>query len=308
MTEAIAPAQGRDDRRPPRRRTVRERTVGLWLRVFYWTARKLPIIPRLMRPIVRYGVPVVSNKVRRNTRLNARRIFGQSSVSYQREVVGSFYDFVIEVAQSAGRTAEQLRERVVAVEGEEAFREIRKQGRGCVMLTAHMGSFEVGLAALRTVEPKIRVVFKRDAFGSFERMRQSLRDQLGVVETPIDDGWPALIKLRDALDRNEVVVMQGDRAMPGQKSQPVHVLGGTLKIPVGPVTLARINNSPIVPVYTVREGPGKFRVWLEPAIDPSATDAVEQIGRSVEQFVRRYPSQWLVLNAAFAEDEERGIT
>lgn len=281
--------------------------TGVWLRLFFWTAAHLPIVPRLMRPVVKCLVPVVSRKVRMNVGLNAKRIFGGPRPGFDREVVGSFYDFVIDVAASNGKLAEQLRQQVIAVEGEAAFRDVRKNGHGCVMLTAHMGSFEVGLAALRTVEPKIRVVFKRDAFGGFEQMRQAMRQQLDIGETPIDDGWPALMELRDALDRNEVIVMQGDRAMPGQKAQAVKVLGGTLKIPVGPVKLARINNSPIVPVYTVRERGGRYRVFLEPAIDPSAEDAVERIGQSIERFVRRFPSQWLVLNAAFAEDAGSGI-
>ncbi len=289
------------------RPTVRERSAGLWLRAFFWTAAHVPVVMWLLRPMLTWAVPVVSRKVRVNTGLNARRIFGRPRRGFDRQVVGSFYDFVIDVAASSGRTTEQMRRQVVAVEGEQQFLDLRKGGKGCVMLTAHMGSFEVGLAALRTVEPRIRVVFKRDAFGKFEQMRQAMRKQLDILETPIDDGWPALIALRDALERDEVIVMQGDRAMPGQKSHAVPVLGGTLRIPVGPVTLARINGSPIVPVYTVREPGGKYRVFLEPAIDPAADDAVEQVGRSIARFVQRFPSQWLVLNAAFVEDATSGI-
>ena len=122
MTDALAPVHGRESKRP----TVRERTAGLWLAALFFTARHLPFIPRLMRPIVRYGVPIVSKKVRTNTRLNANRIFGKPSPSYGREVVGSFYDFVIDVARSAGQTAATLRQQVVAVEGEAAFLSTRR--------------------------------------------------------------------------------------------------------------------------------------------------------------------------------------
>ncbi len=288
--------------------SIRSRVASAWLRTLFWVAKRAPGLLKVFRPVVAVGVPIVSRKVRTNTRLNGLRVAADGgSLAFSSAVTGAFFDFVAEVATNADCTPQGVRGRVVAVEGEPAYLELRKQKRGAVLVTAHMGSFEVGLAALSTVEPKIHVVFKRDAHDGFERLRRPLRERLGVAECPIDDGWPALIGLRDALRRNEVVVMQADRAMPGQKSASVKVGKGTLRIPVGPVTLARINGSPIVPVFAVRESPGRYRIFLERAIDPSADDAVQQVGQALEKFITRYPRQWLVLDAAFVEDAKRGI-
>ncbi|MBC7784567.1 MAG: lysophospholipid acyltransferase family protein [Burkholderiales bacterium] len=290
----------------PARPRVGERLIALWLSGLFRIARTAPWFLVFVRPAIVRLVPLVSRQVRISTRLNGARLLGKSSASFTREVVGSFYDFVIDVGRSARLSAAELREKIVAVEGEAAYLALRAERRGAVLVTAHMGSFEVGLAALRTVEPSIRVVFKRDEFGGFERIRKSLRQRMGIIEAPIDDGWTTLIGLRDALGNNEVVVMQADRAMTGQKARAVSFAGGTLRIPVGPVTLARIHGSPIVPVYTVRVGAGRYKVWLEPAIDADAPDAVEQIGRSIEKFVKDHPGQWLVLEPAFVEDAHRG--
>ena len=166
-----------------------------------------------------------------------------------------------------------------------------------------MGSFEVGLAALTQVEPRVHVVFKRDRFARFEALRRRLRERLGVGEAAIDDGWPTLLRLRDALARDEVIVLQGDRAMPGQRSQSVPVLGGHLRLPVGPITLARLGGSPIVPVFTVRDVDGKFRVHLLDPIDAAtpgpAADGVDpalaRFAAALERFIAAHPTQWLVL-------------
>ena len=287
--------------------SIRVRVASAWLRTLFWVARHAPALLRLFRPLVAIGVPIVSRKVRTNTRLNGLRVAGDSSIGFSRAVTGSFFDFIAEVASSADCSPQAVRDQVAGVEGEAAYMEVRRQKRGAVLVTAHMGSFEVGLAALTTVEPKIQVVFKRDEHDGFEQLRRPLRERLGVAECPIDDGWPVLMALRDALGRDEIVVMQADRAMPGQKSASVKVGSGTLKIPVGPVRLAQINGSPIIPVFAVREARGRFRIFLEPAIDPSADDAVEQVGKALGKFITRYPRQWLVLDAAFVEDANRGI-
>jgi len=285
----------------------------LMLGPFFWLAALAPNLARACRPLAIRLVPLVSPKVISSTRRNATKIFGRSLAkpeqrAFTRGVVGSFFDFVIDVGQSSRETAEQLLERIEVVEGEPAYRAARVGRRGAVLVTAHMGSFEVGLAALKRVEQRVHVVFKRDASGPFESMRARMRRTLGVLEAPIDDGLSTWVDLRDALLNDDVVVMQADRAMPGQRSEVLPFLHGHLRVPTGAVRLARMTGSPIIPVFTLRLADGRFAVHLFPAIDPgiggtAASDqAVVAVARSIESMVAKHPQQWLVLGAAFEED------
>jgi KDO2-lipid IV(A) lauroyltransferase len=225
-------------------------------------------------------------------------------------VTANFYDFVVEVGRCGSMTIRQLAGQVESVHGHEEYLATRKAGGGAILLTAHMGSFEVGMAALREYERDIHVVFKRDAMSGFETIRRTLRDTLGVHEAPVDAGWDTWVALKDALEANHVVVMQGDRAMPGQKAQAVPILGGHLALPLGPIVLAQISGSPIVPVFVVRTPSGKCLLFVEPAIrvDPDAKpiDGVHpQLlgwGKVLEKFIAKYPEQWLFLDPAFVED------
>ncbi|HEX8324543.1 MAG TPA: lysophospholipid acyltransferase family protein [Tepidisphaeraceae bacterium] len=276
----------------------------VWLRGLFALAGRAPWTLAALRPAVVRAAPRIAPAVGRHTRANARRIFDERPPGdFSCHVIGQFYDFVRDIGSAQHETAQQLCSHVVAVEGEPAYLATRAAGRGAVLVTAHMGSFEVGLAALRQKEPCVHVVFKRDTFGGFESLRRRVRATLGVHEAAIDDGLPVLMRLRDALRDNGVVVMQGDRAMPGQKSAVVPFLKGHLRLPLGPLKLAEAAGSPVVPVFTVREGPGRFRVWLEPAIDPTSPHALRQLADTIARFVRRYPTQWLVLHKAFVEDE-----
>jgi len=174
-----------------------------------------------------------------------------------------------------------------------------------------MGSFEVGMAALRKVERNaIHVVFKRDPFARFERQRSALRARLGVEEAPVDDGWGIWVRLREALMNDHAVVLQGDRVMPGQKGEAVPFLGGTLLLPGGPVKLALATGAPIVPIFSVRLPDGKVKLLIEPPIDAAAMDgagagphpALLKFASVLERYVKAYPDQWLLLQPALVED------
>ncbi len=285
---------------------LRSRIAAVWLSAFFNVAKHAPWFLRLVRPLIILLVPIVSNKVRSATRSNAVYLIGKPSRKYSQEVVGSFYDFVADIGRTSKFDRDELLECIAEIDGEDAYRLIRQSACGAVIVTAHMGSFEIGLAALTKVESAIHVVFKRDEFSQFDSLRSALRKKLGVIEAPIDDGWSTLVSLRDALSRNEVVVMQADRAMQKQKSREVKIGSGILRLPVGPITLATIHQSPLIPVFTTREPDGRFRVHIEPAIDPTDQNAIEKLGKVIEKFVLKYPYQWLVLEPVFAQDMGRG--
>lgn len=286
-----------------------------WLRLFFRCAQRAPWVLRIVRLPVVWSVVRRSAKIRHATAANAERIFGRDviksdRISFAMQVVGNFYDFVVDVAQSGAMNASQLRSRIEAVEGHEEFLATRRDRKGAIIVTAHMGSFEVGLAALAEFERDIHVVFKRDEFDQFETIRRRLRTMLGVHEAAIDDGLETWMRLRDALANNQIVVIQGDRAMPGQKAQSVPVLGGHLSLPLGPIRLAQISGSSIIPVFTIRTASGRCRLFVEPAIrvDPDAElingvhPQMLQWGKVIEKFVAAYPAQWLILEPAFIED------
>ena len=284
-----------------------------WLRVLFKASRDHHWLIRLLRPLAEYIPTRASEKIRDSTRCNARRIISPSLSEwhcrrYAGKLVLRFVDFIVDVGRSFGQTPEQMRQRVESVVGHDNYVAARAMKKGAIVVTAHMGSFELGLAALTSIEKDVHVVFKRDSMDGFENIRRSLRQTLGVHEAAIDDGWTTWIQLRDALTADHVVVLQGDRALPGQRSAPVKVAGGHIQLPLGPVKLAVASGAPIIPIFTLATGEGRCRVCVEPAIlvNPAAADDIgsvlNQIGAVLEKYLTSYPDQWLILDRAFVED------
>jgi KDO2-lipid IV(A) lauroyltransferase len=302
---------------------IRSAAASFWLAALFFAAEHAPgLLVLARRPFCRL-VYRCSPWIRRGTLANARRLLPGAPdaqvTRLARRTLHSFYLFCCDVGRSFGRSRDDLLAQIESAEGHAHYDAARAAGKGVIVVTAHMGSFEVGMAALREVEKNnIHVVFRRDRFERFERQRSALRLRIGVEEAPVDEGWTVWVRLRDALLADDAVVLQGDRVMPGQKGEPVPFLGGTLLLPSGPIKLALATGAPIVPIFSVRTEAGKVRLFVEPPIDLAARSATDgaahgaaESARSallewaavLERYVRAYPDQWLLLEPALVEDK-----
>lgn len=283
-----------------------------------------PLALALRRPMV-WATWVSSPMIRAGTLANAARILGADSsararASLARRVVASFYDFVCDMGRNRRLNVEQLAALVGEVEGNEHFTRAVSQGRGVVIVTAHLGSFETAVAALRARAERIpgtptlrvgriHVVFKRDQLPVFDRMRSEQRRKLGVIEAPLDEGWTMWLRLRNALMRNEVVLMQGDRLLPGQSGERVRFLGGHIELPTGPAKLAIAAGSVLLPAFAVKDQRGFIKLSIEEPIhiDPEGgagqlPAVMRRLGEAIERQVSRSPEQWLMLHPVWCED------
>ncbi|CAG0990661.1 Phosphatidylinositol mannoside acyltransferase [Phycisphaerales bacterium] len=288
---------------------ARDLAADFWLLSLFWCATAFPWV---LKPLKRLALAIAwrsSRHLRCVTLANAARILGPDSTPAQRSrlgraVVNNFFEHVKEFG--IHRDAANILNSV-DVSGAEHFESARAHARGAIIVTAHLGPFETAVASLRSRERHVHVVFRRDRYELFERLRSRQRRRLGVIEAPIDDGIAMWIGLRDALARNEVVLLQADRTPAGERGVAVPFLHGRVRIPTGPARLARLTGAPIVPVFAARAA-DRVRLFVEPPIpvgpEVSDGDICVQLGSLIAKYVARYPDQWLVLEKAWIEDQE----
>lgn len=302
---------------PPSSPRARAARFWLWVLVFACTHT-----PGLIMLLSRVGV-WFAWRCSRYTRLamlaNSRRILGSGAAdedlrSLGKAALANFFRFVSEMGRNSGRTVEAIRSDVSSVEGLERYRAMRATKRGAILAAAHIGPFESAVASLRQHEPRVHVVFMRDTVKEgFESLRVGLRDKLGVIEAPVDAAGDSLgpwMNLREALRRDEVVLLQADRVMPGQRGVAVPFLGGHLEMPPGPVKLALASGAPIVPVFSFWDGDGRVRIILEEPIEvgePWTRDrlhpALLKLASVIEKQIVAHPDQWLMYHPALVEDQ-----
>lgn len=289
---------------------------GRWAR-FWVNSILMPAaarFPMALRSLARPGAIaawITAPRLRRTLQANADRLLPAGATARDRRrfgisVLRHHYQFIVDIAQAQRATLRDYDRQIEATTGIEHFHRARQMGRGLIFATAHLGSFEVGVAALRREIDTIHIVFKRDPFPAFEAARRDLHDLLGVREAPIDDGFETWLRLRNALERDEAVLIQADRAMPGQRTMTVPFLGGTTRLPAGPFRLAELTGAPILPVFAPRNDHGRVKIRIEPPIlvGPGASAAAaETFAQLAEACVREYGDQWLCLHPICREDQ-----
>ncbi len=296
------------------RSSIGQACADAWLATLFWHTRHAPWVAAALRPAIIRGAWALSPGMRAATLANAAHLLGASSSRSERKrlalgVVGNFLDAVIEFGGNRALTSEELSARLGSVEGEAAYVQARAAGRGAILATAHLGSFETAMALLTQREPKIHVVFHPDRSPLFERLREQQHARLGIRDARVTEGLPMWLRLRDALRSNEVVLMQADRVMPGQPGVAVPFFDCAARFPTGPVKLARLTGAPIVPVFSLRRDDGRIDIiideplWPErtPAAPPGRTDPLLLgLVRVLESRIAAHPEQWLCLHEVWA--------
>jgi KDO2-lipid IV(A) lauroyltransferase len=185
-----------------------------------------------------------------------------------------------------------------------AWRGVVRSPRGLVLLTAHVGNWEIGSALPASRERRrIHLVREEELNPEAQRfIRELLHQQtndLYVTHFASDDLRLGIL-LREALELGDIVALQGDRPRAGGKVVEVSVFDRPYAIPAGPFVLARLAGAPILPVFMLREGRTRYHVYFrEPILvengssrDRDLRTAANRFARDLEWAIRKAPHQW----------------
>jgi predicted LPLAT superfamily acyltransferase len=190
---------------------------------------------------------------------------------------------------------------LIRTEGVEALLAILAQGRGCILLGAHLGSFEVLRTVARQAPVPVWALMYRHNAGAMTRLLDRLAPGLRDRVLEIGD-TASMIRARECLERGEMVGILGDRAPPGHRMVSVPFLGAPASFPSGPFVLASLLGAPVVLFRAVRTGPRQYDVRFEPfadrialrrgARDEDLRAAIGCYAAALEAGCRTYPLQW----------------
>ena len=277
-----------------------ERGAPLLIRVALWAALHggRYIAPVLIWPSVAWFF-AMSPTGRATSRDYLRRVLCRPV--RERDVVRHFHAFAHAVLDRALLLAGRADRFKVKTEGLAHVLTVLGGNQGCILLGAHLGSFEVLRALARHAPvPVWALMYRRNAgalTALLDRITPSMRAQ--VIE--IGD-TASMIRARECVERGEIVGILADRAPPGHRMTVVPFLGAPAAFPTGPFVLASTLAAPVILFTAVRTGPGAYLVRFEPFTDrlvlPRASreaglvEAVGRYARAIEVACRAHPFQW----------------
>jgi KDO2-lipid IV(A) lauroyltransferase len=169
---------------------------------------------------------------------------------------------LVEFLASGHRSAEDLRENVV-FEGWEHVEALVESGRGALVISGHLGNFELMLPRAAAAGYRVSGIVKRQSNQLIDDFYNGIRARQGVGIIHTGGSWPHILA---AIERGEMIGILGDQDA-GRKGQFVEFLGRPASVNVGPATLAVKAGCPLLMVFVYRQPDGSHVMKIEPAIE-----------------------------------------
>jgi KDO2-lipid IV(A) lauroyltransferase len=271
----------------------------------------IPWLPRFVHPPIAAVTALIFffllQRERRAVAGNLRQITGKRGLPLQWKVYWVFYsfcDFMVSYCYVPQASHSQLLAMLVDKErGAAKIDQCLAAGNGLIVWTAHLGNSEFASRLLemhgrpvnvaRLVEDKPAEIMLRNLMAN---------ERLKIVD--LSGGARATIELLQALRRNEIVAIQGDRVY-RRHSADVPFFSEPAAFPLGPFLLSQVSGAPVLPGFVIRQGWLRYRVLMGDPIPPVAStstiddrEADPQAGlllavRFLEKTLATHYDQWL---------------
>ena len=279
-----------------------DRTAYLAARVLIFLFERIPFAMGLrIGDVLGRGVFYVSKK-RRVAYINLKAALGSQLTPSERwkavrDHFGCMGQSVIEV-MSFKQMKRKHHDLNVKIHGLERYEKLLRSGHGGVLITAHFGNWELLQVWSGLRGTPIHILTREQKYPRVNGLINELRESHGSVSISRGAGIRGLIR---ALREKKMVGVLGDQSAGKTEGILLPFFGRRTTVPVGAFQLAHRTNAFIMPFFIVRTGGPEHEVYAvevlkdDPSLEPQARIEfqVRQYLKILEDFIRKFPDQWL---------------
>ncbi len=188
-------------------------------------------------------------------------------------------------------------------DGENHLRQIVKNKQGGLIINAHLGNFDIAGQLLERLNYKINIIMYDAERKQIKKLTSSLNEQKNVNIITIKPDGSHIFEIAQAFKNNEIVAMNGDRYIDGNKTITCKFLGKEAKFPTGPFHLAIKYRVPVFYAFAFKETKKHYHFYAtQPKTykNPGNIKKRNQIIKSIikdyifelENKIKKYPNQW----------------
>lgn len=278
----------------------KSRGTPLGYRIFVWVLKTYGVLTGyfLLRFVALYYF-FFSFKASRQIYLLYRQKLGYSWFSSTRKVYTNYFLLGQGIIDKVVMMSGIKNNFSFDFDGEENLREIVSMGKGGILLSAHIGNWDVAGHLFKRLQTPINIVLYD---GEDEQIKQYLDGVTGkrnVNIITIKEDLSHIYAISDAFNKNELVCMHADRFLPGNKTINTNFLGFPARFPLGPFLLASTFRVPVSYVFAVKESKLHYHLFASSVKDYSTVGRKEIINHmlidyttEMEAKVKQYPEQW----------------
>ena len=204
---------------------------------------------------------------------------------------------MLEILYMPNLNAQNLHE-YIEMDHFERIKAAHEEGRGIVVITGHIGTWEWMSAAMALSNIPTTAIAKPQPNLDYTKALDDLRAMVHVEI--FSRGTSELLAAGRALKKGKILGFLMDQdAGPGGAF--MDFLGRTASTPMGAAVFARKFGSPVVPMFILRQKSGKHRIVIGEIMryeDTGDTDKdlfafTEKMTRIIDGIIRENPTQWI---------------
>ena len=279
----------------------------LYLLLTYIFARTAPQPVQLMQnKIVSCFLYYTWGSQRRNLHKNTAHILGLAEDSPEvkktvRRLFRNYGLYLRDYVLIHRLTRENYQKTVAEEIGIEYIEEALALGNGAILITPHLGNWELGGVTFAMRGCPIYALTLKDSEKDVQDYRDQIRGSLGIKTIHINpDDHGTILQMARLLKANNVIAMLGDR-YEGGKKDVVTFFGKKVYFPSGAMALALATGAPVIPVFITLRDDNKYKAWMERPIHVNRTagrttelvaEKTQELAEVFEKNIRKHPDQW----------------
>jgi predicted LPLAT superfamily acyltransferase len=184
-------------------------------------------------------------------------------------------------------------------DGIDNLRQIAAMNQGGLLLSSHIGSWEIAGELLEHINTRINIVMFDGEDKQIKQYMDSVTGERKINIIVIKNDLSHIFKINAAFQNNELVCMHADRFIEGNKTITREFLGEDAKFPAGPFVMAEKFKVPVTFVYALKESALHYHFFSSPVKDYSDLPKGEGMQQLINDFiisfenkVKTYPEQW----------------
>ena len=217
-----------------------------------------------------------------------------------RRMMRSYNRMMYEFFRLPHLSRRQLLDSVEVVGKEHLDRGIAR-GRGVILAATHIGNWELAGVMVAQWGYALHAVAGVQLSRWLSGAVRDTKTELSITTIAPEDGFRKIMR---ALDHNDPVALMVDGNLYAHGAT-VEWFGRETSFPAGPGVLAQRTGALVLCGYCERRGPGRFRIVLEPALDPAAFATTAELHQSIaataERHIREHLDQWCIFRPLWAE-------
>lgn len=185
------------------------------------------------------------------------------------------------------------------IEGFPLIEELEMHSQGFMMLSSHVGNYEIAGYSLKPKRKKFNALVYAGETATVMENRQRVLSLNNIQLIAVKEDLSHLFALNAALDNGDIVSMPADRIFGSQKNIECQFFGAKAKFPMGGFAMAVQKEVAVLAVFVMKESMKTYHMFIrEIKCDRQANkrEQMAQLAQSfavqLEDIVRRYPTQW----------------